>query len=362
MRLMLLMLSDLLSLAYPALSVAAVSSRYISSLKRLASHGKTSMSPSKVNHHHHNWMWISKQCFVHFYILGLIAMATVSMVHADSTITLGHGGSQSTSTHAATMARLLLALHLCRRAYECLFVQQYDKQSSKMHIAGYALGMGHYLVLPLVFWDVVGTNGAEDHVVEGMAFKRFMWLVVLAMFNLYFQYEQHQHHLILASLRSYKKQDDDNSQFGSSHEASSPPRHVVHSLPPPRRWFRWILCPHYLAEILLYLSFALILETTKKENLQALALSSSNSNYCVILPVPTSTCQDIAALLRPLQRYRHWMLVMWVTANLTVSALNNYDWYQEKYYIGATDVRKDGRTDWNAGSRLDRKAVVPFLL
>ena len=42
-------------------------------------------------------------------------------------------------------------------------------------------------------------------------------------------------------------------------------------------------------------------------------------------------------------RYRHWFLVVWVAVNLTVSSVNNYEWYKERY------------------PNQSRKALVPFL-
>jgi hypothetical protein len=255
---------------------------------------------------------------------------------------------------AEVLARVLLMLHLGRRVYECRYIQQYNDASSKMHVAGYFLGIGHYLVLPLVFWNVTGpTNHVMDNdpiqdnvdKTEWQAFYpssaslQAAAMVFLVCSNLYFQYEQHRHHVILASLRSDKRKRD--------HDTSIPPTH--HSLPPKRGLFRWILCPHYLAEIFFYLSLAFLLELGDE-------MMRNSTIYDEGVCEQLFTTWIHLGLLK-FRRYRHWMLVIWVTTNLTVSALNSYDWYQQRYYSFGP-----GKIDNINCSTIERKAIVPFLL
>ena len=87
--------------------------------------------------------------------------------------------------------------------------------------------------------------------------------IILAMsaLNIWLQYEQHMHHVILADIRRvpfFEKKVVDETKAGCYNISLHQNRH--YSRPPYKRWFRYVLAPHYLAEISLYLSFAIILE------------------------------------------------------------------------------------------------------
>ncbi|KAG7341668.1 3-oxo-5-alpha-steroid 4-dehydrogenase-domain containing protein [Nitzschia inconspicua] len=367
--------TDLLSPAYLFLSVMAVCSRYNSILKKLASHGKTTavttvtttttgvvtLQKKSTNNSRNSWLWISKKCFVHFYLIGLLSIGMVMSLASNNTT------DNTPTITTTTAARALLILHLCRRVCECLFVQRF-RSSSKMHVAGYALGMGHYLVLPLVFWNVSFLDGGEvDPDVEDrkatMTGRSLPVIVLLlAASNLYLQYEQYQHHVILASLRrqspAYHDENNSNSrkQKGIDNDKRGETTTITHhSVPPPRRWFQWVWCPHYLAEILLYLTFVLLLEY---DNSNYINSDTSNIRHrdhlCFnVLPLPIQLCRDaFVTLFLPLRRYHHWFLLLWVTTNLTVSALNNHDWYQEQFRCH----------NYKSSPTYRRKALVPFLL
>lgn len=362
-------LTDLLSPLYILLSLIAVASRYSPLLKVLASHGKAlSASPSPSSGRANNregifierkkssiqkwstwlesrpWCWVSKRCFVHFYIVGLVSLATtfaIMMRAHPFTAPKPHGrGRGGSCTHAVVAApTCLLLLHLLRRVYECLRIQQYDDHgSSKMHVAGYALGIGHYAVLPLVFLDSAGGgDGRTDttwRTTTGATFTTITLLVMGAMLNVWLQYEQYQHHVLLAALRSSSpakamlQRRSDGQQKERNHRrpvtATSRPE-TSHSPPPSQRWFRWVLCPHYLAEILIYLSFAILLEIGKM-NWDTTTVSTD------LPPHPKDAVVEILQRCRSSgRRFRHWMLLVWVTTNLTVSALNTADWYRAKY-------------------------------
>ena len=83
-----------------------------------------------------------------------------------------------------------------------------------------------------------------------------------------------------------------------------------------------------IAEILLYLSFAMILEMGPVTEVLSGSLcrsTSTDKNFD-----ESFALNRIAGLLLLSRRYRHWMLFMWVATNLTISAMNNYDWYNSK--------------------------------
>jgi hypothetical protein len=212
-----------------------------------------------------------------------------------------------------------------------------------MHVAGYALGVGHYLVLPLVFWDIgatygstfVGSNGDFTEKIHSFSSERFhsvtktttiTVIVILGMIsiNLWLQYEQYRHHVILADIRRKefrgKKLKD---------KATVEDKDILHlnrhyCLPPHQGWFRYILSPHYLAEILLYLSFAIILETAEQ------AAAIDNDAVCINFKNLNLFWTIIDSLL-VVRRFRHLTLFVWVATNLTVSAMNSYDWYNSRY-------------------------------
>jgi hypothetical protein len=270
-----------ISPVYVLLSLVAISSRIVSFLGILASHGKTLTTTS-------DWwsIHVPKRSFTHFYLFGLLS-ATI-LLHA-----------WNESILSPSWAEILLFVHLSRRLYECLYVHQF-RPESQMNLAGYLLGIGHYLILPLGFAG--RSTRADDNV---LVFACCVW-------NIWMQYEQYVHHRILAELRQQK-----------------PTSRPAYSLPPNQRWFRWSLCPHYLAEIMIYASWAVLLAQQKTFPLAELPWLSS------MLPWFHTLLQQAAA-------QRHWFLFLWVATNLTVSALNNRDWYQSRY------------------SRLSKSALFPW--
>lgn len=307
----------LLAPAYTLLAVAVLLSRHVKFLGKLASHGKTRKTTNATttltstatataatgccmtwNNKFGYYCWVSKQYFVHFYIVGLASNVAVFVYlqnnsYASSTGRRENGGKLPT---LSAVAHALLLVHLVRRCYESQFIQKPSKMS-KMHILGYLLGIGHYMVLPLVFFSFECTDlSTTSHEAWrlNMSWRLLLWSI--AIFNLILQREQYEHHCILASLRRQK-------------EKSS--MSVLYSVPPKERWFSRILCPHYLAEILIYATWTLLLELGRRGQ-----STSSGTNDNIII---------MAA-----QR-RHWFLLLWVATNLAVSSRNNLDWYRSKY-------------------------------
>ena len=388
-RFLLFLLTNLLSPCYTMLSLVVVASRCNSMLKALASHGKTYTKDLVVNPSYTGdrgiggkyalssspfslpQCWVSKRYFVHFYLVGLVSTAIATIYHIESY----YGKTRNVDTEALdrmnfirTVAVVVLVIHIARRAYECLYVQQYRNESSKMHFMGYLLGLGHYTVLPLVFWDIdassidiISNINITDEVnsfgsrivssVTKMNLSSRVFILAMTVILLWLQYEQYKHHVILADIRRVdlieKKRDDDPSQN----------RH--YSIPPYQRWFRYVLCPHYLAEILLYLSFAILLEmaseaiiedTTECKNIE----SKNHENLPTRGRIVTYIIQGT--------RFRHWTLFGWVATNLTVSAMNSYDWYnsQFKNFNTKNDNPKTLGQSRRPAENLDkRKALLP---
>jgi 3-oxo-5-alpha-steroid 4-dehydrogenase 3 len=289
---------NLLSPAYVLLSVSVLVSRHVKLLSRLASHGKTrttTFTPTRTNK---LGFWISKRYFGHFYIVGLASWASLRL--------LVYRILNNEYAQSFCLADALLLVHLIRRCYESYHIQK-PSASSKMHFLGYLLGVGHYLVLPLVSLRFE----AVDPPTRTTSQKTLaISSLLLGVANLVFQNEQFQHHRILASLRQDGK-------------ASST---KTYSVPPRKRWFYYILSPHYLAEILIYLTWALLLDLDRQQQ---------------------GIDQDDNLFISTAARKRHWFLFVWVTTNLTVSSLNSFDWYSSQY------------TTTSLGHRT---ALIPYLL
>jgi len=261
--------------AYLFLSLVAIISRSVSFLGILASHGKSykiSMQWRCIN--------VPKRYFSHFYVASIVSFLAFRYAMIDP----------ATRSGRPPWTQLLVLLHLSRRIYECIRVHKF-LQKSQMHLAGYLLGIGHYVILPVVF---LGRSAPHPN-------RSWWWLSLFCCCsNGWMQYEQHIHHNILATMRLGAKD------------------RPAYSLPPNQRWFRWSLCPHYLAEILIYASWSILLTQEK-------SLPLAKFDWLA------NTSPSINRLLRTAAEQRHWYLLLWVATNLTVSAFNNRDWYRQHY-------------------------------
>ncbi len=118
-------------------------------------------------------------------------------VHYVSCIT-----SLDDETKQSGVAVSLLLIHLARRCRECLFVHEW-RPSSKMHIAGFLLGVGHYILLPLVFVDSkrVCNNTSKSDKSTSSSKTDWMIAAIGILTCLAAQYQQYRHHVYLAELR-----------------------------------------------------------------------------------------------------------------------------------------------------------------
>jgi 3-oxo-5-alpha-steroid 4-dehydrogenase 3 len=119
--------------------------------------------------------------------------------------------------------------------------------------------------------------------------------MVVFLLGLWAQYQQHRHHRLLANLRI-------NPQTNSSHKS---PTYKI----PTGGWFRMVSCPHYLAEIILYMCFTILV-----------AFDHSTRRMGLVL--------------------------LFVVLNLSVTAIRTHRWYCEHCpgYI-----------------HLQRRALIPFV-
>ncbi|KAG7228761.1 hypothetical protein INR49_008539 [Caranx melampygus] len=137
---------------------------------------------------------------------------------------------------STVLVQLLLWLHSLRRLLECLFVSVFSDGS--MHLVQYAFGLGYYIILGL-------TVLCSDHTLKGSGplLSQLDWFHVAGL-TLFIAASllQHQSMVLLARLRTGK---------------SGAVQTLAHRVP-EGGWFELVSCPHYFAELLIYVSLALI--------------------------------------------------------------------------------------------------------
>ncbi|KAM6921929.1 polyprenal reductase [Xenentodon cancila] len=137
---------------------------------------------------------------------------------------------------SAVLVQLLLCVHSLRRLLECLLVSVFS--DGVIHLVQYLFGLGYYLLLGLTVLcsDRMGKGNATllsqldwTHVAGVGLFIGASWL-------------QHQSIVLLARLRT-----------GKSGRVET----LAHRVP-KGGWFELVSCPHYFAELLIYISFSLV--------------------------------------------------------------------------------------------------------
>mmetsp|Transcript_27981 Transcript_27981/g.56165 ORF Transcript_27981/g.56165 Transcript_27981/m.56165 type:complete len:337 (+) Transcript_27981:26-1036(+) len=302
---------------YITLTAAALLSIVSPALNSLSSHGKTRLLSNKChgnNNHesvccslyqrirnfvlHSNYLSVDKGRFIDFYAVGSI-ITTITIIFNY----LKWSGINTTTIteHKHWLPAYLLLIHLVRRFYECMWVQK-SVSTSRMHIAGYLLGVIHYLCLPFVFIPInQELEQKSSSIVESF---------IVSMGCLYFQYQQHLHHVILGNLRP-------NKTTSSTGEINS---YRI----PKGGWFDFVSCPHYLAEIMIYFMLAVLIQ----------------------IQTDTAMVQDEeSGILYQIHAQKHFIVLIWVSTNLSISAEKTHAWYISTF--GKAYPR--------------RKRLIPFL-
>lgn len=308
---------------------------------------------------HNERFLVQKRYFTHFYITALLNLATLLIVNYsqsqyDETCLFwwfrydgaDNGGIitylRLIMRHIVPMLRLytldhliavvLLILHLCRRLYECMYVHSWNKQS-KMHIAGYFLGILHYFLLPMVFLYPRPIQIDDSLTVKSnIAFIRLLSSIILCIAG---QFEQYKHHFILANMRKCDFDKNIRDSYGNNKKRTKSPacistfdherRHGEYSIP-TSRLFDFVTCPHYLAEIIIYFSFAILLRSAKiHEGIKYDAYSSPTSIQKL------SKLVNIPSHLGFLSSFKHLGVFIWVLTNLSISSMQSHSWYLKRF-------------------------------
>ncbi|XP_061094824.1 polyprenol reductase isoform X2 [Conger conger] len=185
--------------------------------------------------------------FSHFYVVSVVwngLLITVSLQTAllgrDLPLWLSNTLGFLTDSSAAAwkgvplctvVAQVLLWAHSVRRLVECTRVSVFSR--GVIHTVQYAFGLGYYILLGLTLLCV---RGPQQH--QG---PPVLWALVggLLLF-LWASLLQHRCLLLLAHLRTGEVQT------------------LEHGLP-RGGWFERVSCPHYFAELLIYLSVGVVL-------------------------------------------------------------------------------------------------------
>lgn len=231
---------------------------------------------------------VEKRLFLHFYIAGIFFAAALWI----------RGQSGTSGDHVLGLndvPALLFVVHLCRRAYECVYVHAWG--NGKMHVGGYVLGVLHYAFVPFV---VIASEWCCDDDFARNPAPSATQMALGSLLCCYGQAQQYIHHKILSDLRK-----GDTVSFRAQYSI------------PRGRWFNTVSSPHYLAEILIYVAFAIMLHPLHTKLTLCDTLFHPNSH-------PTSYAFG-------LQRYKHLILCLWVATNLTVSARSSHSWYLHRF-------------------------------
>eukprot|EP01031_Cornospumella_fuschlensis_P026627 gene26627-32177_t len=209
---------------------------------------------------------VPKAYFTHFYYVGSITTAIIILW----TIFRPYPVNQLSS--------LLFLAHCLRRLYECHRLTLFE--DAQMHMTAYFVGLLHYTLAPLTILvaiceqRIVAPHSALGGLGSGNLIRHGIISLLFVLFNI-LQYNTH-YALFLMKTRSVK---DGSSGDGSGHSF-------------PRAWmFSYCACPHYAAEIGLYVCLLLL----------------------------HSRCKSM------------YFLALWVAANLSVVAYQQYCWYLEVF-------------------------------
>mmetsp|Transcript_24985 Transcript_24985/g.38643 ORF Transcript_24985/g.38643 Transcript_24985/m.38643 type:complete len:344 (-) Transcript_24985:60-1091(-) len=320
---------------YLVLSLAALATNIVPSdhiFRELARHGKTLLRVHSSNNSTpvdgmnlmKQWM-VDKRYFSHFYIFGIISACVVAMVFHTFV-------RQAEILNGLAFG--LLILHMIRRLVECLYVHKWE--GSKMHVAGYLVGLFHYLILPFTFISLPDCNSVEtsdEILTQRQPLMSQPQVIIGIILCLFAQTQQHRHHMILAEIRQ-RGNEEKKLEPGSAARKSVQKYHI-----PRGGLFHYVSCPHYFAEILIYASFLLLLRDIGSASL---LLLPAEWNCGPSL----SLCESWWQALNSLKGWKAEALLLWVTTNLSVSAWNSHSWYLSTF---------QGSYPQN------RKALIPFV-
>ncbi|XP_071980318.1 polyprenal reductase [Engystomops pustulosus] len=202
---------------------------------------------------------LPKRWFWHFYflsvtwngvLLGLVVRSLLLGVHFPQWIQqilhfFHKDPEQKTSDGelSTLLALSLLWIHSLRRLLECLYVSVYS--AGVIHLAQYGLGIVYYFLLGITVLDHTQMDYRKVTVQELLLQLHWYHIFGFLLYT-WASFHQSRCHMILANLRKDK----------SGNIVTM--KHVM----PSGDWFERVSCPHYFAELLIYISVAFLFGLT----------------------------------------------------------------------------------------------------
>lgn len=240
---------------------------------------------------------LPKAYFLHFYVFAVIYIpallyisVSVYLLESPAPKWLMSGLDfcctaqriSGTGAESVLLVMVLLSLQCVRRLYECLFVNV--DTGSKMNVLHYIVGFAHYFCAGTgVLCESPGFVSPFDlhHTI-----KDVQWLHVEPKLR---NVAWYQWGAVIIFLWAWKHQFVAHKIFAQLKKSNK----KSHSIP-YGDWFGSVSCPHYLAEIIMYLCFVVILGP------------------------------------------KHWtgiVIFVWVLINQVVAALMSHYWYRENFHL-----------------------------
>lgn len=198
---------------------------------------------------------VPKRRFIHFYVIAcmwntfLAAMVFRAYfmgkphhprLFAILSLCGGEERPESIEATSVTIAICLILIQVYRRLYECAFVSVYSE--STMSILVYLIGCFFYIAIgPTILSEAEGFSKLRPP--PSVDFTVHWWHVFAVLLFFYASLHHHRSHVILANLRL---------------DAKGEVITLIHRMP-TGDWFELVSCPHFFAEILIYIAIGFAL-------------------------------------------------------------------------------------------------------
>ena len=230
------------------------------------------------------WYMLPKRVFLYFYLVASFVNTVIwlKIYFGGIDLTQNILGPHS-SHHTASYILLLSTIQSFRRLYECIFVSKFST-SARIHLCYVILGFSFY---PMVTVTILASAGRIHLDLLPKTFFLSPYVILGTFLFIFASYHQYICHRILARLRE------------------GPTAAAKYSIP-YGDWFKYLSAPHYVSEILIYLSYLII-----------------SKGECLLI----------------------WFMTMYVCFAMTYSAITTHRWYKDNF----------------KGYPKQRRSLLPFI-
>jgi len=196
---------------------------------------------------------VPKSWFLHFYAVGVavnslmfytVTTSYLQGVRPAEIVTyvfekLVNKPEVHTGAGSAMILVGMMLFQNTRRLYECMYVSVYSRGT--MNVGHYALGMLLYSTFSFAVLSeapLLGSYKVTDLGAELLTIPNILGVVL-------FLYASYHHNYVHVQFANFRK-DREGKVTGTGH--------VI----PHGGWFEYVSCPHYLAEILIYIAMAIV--------------------------------------------------------------------------------------------------------